>query len=492
MFRGVAKKQTKQTIGIKIEWLDDSANKRGVSEKMKWIHSKKSVRLLLTILLCLILSNCLIIFMTKWLDFRIDEFQNRGDMEQAVMFLDDLREAVDKIATQFTVVTLGLMLFAVIFLMIQSTRTAEILEEVDYNAKDEDELDEDDIIDIPEAPVDSDLLKSSLLKAALLKPPQIEMDGNEAGAELEEPVLAESKPITEILDQEEMAEENAVARDYLSSRPELAGYEESGTLAHSYTKMVEALQKIADLEKQHSEELASANSQLHKEIWERKRAEAEIRRLSNRLISSIEDARKDLAQDLHDEFGQTLTALHLGLEGLWNSIPENLEDQKKRIDGLVILVEQLGDKIRSISSDLRPDLLDDLGLVPTLDWYISEFTEQRNDIRIDFQAVGLRKRLSSDIELVLYRIFQESLNNIVRHSKAQNAFVTLTYSHPKVIMTVKDDGVGFDTAQSSDGIGLLGMRERIVSVKGSIDIHSGVGKGVTIRVEIPVSQGGNA
>lgn len=262
--------------------------------------------------------------------------------------------------------------------------------------------------------------------------------------------------------------------------------DESGALASSYSKMFEVMQRINEIEKQHSIELARANEQLQIEISERKRAEAEIRHLSSRLISGIEEARKNLAQDLHDEFGQTLAALHIEAESLMHAMPADLREQRGRIDDLIDLIEALGDKIRSISSDLRPDLLDDLGLVPTLRWYIDEFVAHRQDLHIDFQAIGCRKRFSSEIELALYRVFQEALNNVIKHAGASHFNVTLTHSHPKIIFILKDNGIGFDQDRSTDGIGLIGMRERVVSAGGNIAIISGKAKGTTIRVELPV------
>jgi signal transduction histidine kinase len=155
------------------------------------------------------------------------------------------------------------------------------------------------------------------------------------------------------------------------------------------------------------------------ELIERKRAEEslrqseeEIRHLSQQLISVIEEERKRLARDLHDEFGQALTTLHFMVEALLNSMPVGFKDQKTRCDELMRLIEQLGDSIRNISSQLRPDMLDHLGLVPTLQWYIDDFVKRRQGLQIDFQAMGVKKRPSSDIEIVLYRILQEALNNI--------------------------------------------------------------------------------
>lgn len=311
------------------------------------------------------------------------------------------------------------------------------------------------------------------------------MDEYEEGSDglVEDDVLESLRRIGDV--EAETANDPGV-RDVLAEHLEEMEDNTSGALAHSYTKMVEALQKINDLEKKHSIELALANEKLEKEIAERERAEREIRHLSRRLISGSEEAQKKLAQDLHDEFGQTLAALHMGVENLWNSIPADMTPQKESIDELIGLIEDLGDRIRSISSDLRPDLLDDLGLVPTLEWYITEFNEQRSDIHVEFQAVGFKKRLSSEIELILYRIFQESLNNVVKHARADHVDTILTYNYPKAILLVKDNGVGFDTGERFSGIGLIGMRERAVSVGGTIDIRSEKEKGTSIRVELPV------
>jgi signal transduction histidine kinase len=288
--------------------------------------------------------------------------------------------------------------------------------------------------------------------------------------------------IEEDLTIEDLTIEDLIIEEETAKQPAIAEENAALDLAASYSKLVKALQKVTEVEKEHS-------VKLQEEISERRRVEEEIRHLSSRLINSNEEGRKALAQDLHDEFGQTLAALHMSAESLHSSIPEELKEQKEKIGSLIQLIEHLGDKIRSISSDLRPDLLDDLGLVPTLEWYIKEFHEKKQDIRLNFQAIGfVRKRLSPDAELVLYRIFQESINNIVKHAKAQETNVTLTYSHPNVIFIIKDNGVGFDEkTRGKDGIGLLGMRERVVAMKGIIDIRSAIGKGTTVRVELPVA-----
>ncbi|MCP4349720.1 MAG: hypothetical protein GY795_29925 [Desulfobacterales bacterium] len=403
---------------------------------VKWIHSKKGLRLLIIIPLIIILSTGYIVYMAQTLATELEEFcgsENIGSEKQVIS--DALNSTVKRMTVKFISVTLLFLLCSITITIILSVKTTENLDSPALRLKEEELIDEELI--------DEELMERDLLEGGLFE-------------------------------------------DF-SQRDEIIEEEEPAVLARSYNKMLEAMQRINELEKDHSIELAAANRQLQKEITERKRAEQEIRHLSSRLISIHEEGRKNLAQDLHDEFGQTLTALHLGAETLWNSMPDELDDQKERIDSLIGLIEQLGDKIRSISSDLRPDLLDDLGLIPTLEWYIKEFSDRKQEIDVTFQAVGFRKRLSSEIELVLYRIFQEGMNNVVKHSKAEQVTVTLTHSHPKVIFILRDDGVGFEQTESTDGIGLLGMRERVVSVNGSIAIVSGKNKGTTVRVEVPVA-----
>jgi len=231
-----------------------------------------------------------------------------------------------------------------------------------------------------------------------------------------------------------------------------------------------------------------------RDVSDRKRAEEEIRHLSQQLIKATEEERKKLARDLHDELGRALTALHFSMEAMHNSLPEELKAQKATCDELIGQVEDLGDKIRNLSSELRPDMLDDLGLIPTLEWYIKDFVKRIGGLQIDFQTIGANKRPEPEIEIVLYRCLQEALNNIAKHAKAKHVSVILTYSHPKLIFTIKDDGVGLGGTQRVERsrtkkppIGLLGMRERVSSVGGTIDIRSSRTKGTVIRAELPFS-----
>jgi PAS domain S-box-containing protein len=231
-----------------------------------------------------------------------------------------------------------------------------------------------------------------------------------------------------------------------------------------------------------------------RDITGRKRAEQEIRHLSRQLIKVSEEEKKKIARDLHDEFGQDLTVLHFGVEALQSSFPASMKSQKKNCDELVGLVEKLGDNIRKTAAELRPGMLDHLGLVPTLEWFVEDFGKRVGGLEIDFQAVGIKSRPDPEIEIVLYRVLQEALNNIAKHAKAGRVDVLLTYSHPQLIFTIKDDGVGLQPTRpdkairgEAKGIGLLGMRERVGSVGGTCDVVSNKGKGTMIRVKLPLS-----
>jgi PAS domain S-box-containing protein len=231
-----------------------------------------------------------------------------------------------------------------------------------------------------------------------------------------------------------------------------------------------------------------------RDVTARRRAEDDIRQLSRRLIEGIEEERKRLAADLHDEFGQALTALHFGVEALAGSLTPEQQSQRRTCAELIRSIEGLADSIRLISSNLRPDMLDHLGLIPTLDWYLAEYQKRHPEMKVEFTAVGfaIKRRLDPGLEIVLYRIVQEALNNVAKYAQAGRVWVQLINSHPRVILSIKDDGVGFAPPPRGGsprlgGVGHISMRERVASVGGTIDIRSAPGKGVSIRAEVPVS-----
>jgi PAS domain S-box-containing protein len=237
---------------------------------------------------------------------------------------------------------------------------------------------------------------------------------------------------------------------------------------------------------------------LIEDITTRKLREDEARHFSRTLISVMEDERKKISRDLHDELGQNLTALHLMSESIYVLLPEDSVELRQRCNELTKRLEQMADTIRDISSRMRPDMLDDLGLVPAMEWYVKDFTKRKPGLDVEFNPYYLNENMDSEVKTALYRITQEGLNNIVKHSKAKNVSIILTYKKPNILLTIADDGIGFGQTISDflelsglwkKGIGLLSIQERAASVGGKVYIRSNRGEGTTIKVEIEVSQG---
>jgi PAS domain S-box-containing protein len=237
---------------------------------------------------------------------------------------------------------------------------------------------------------------------------------------------------------------------------------------------------------------------LIEDITTRKLREDEARHFSRTLISVMEDERKKISRDLHDELGQKLTALHLMSESIYVLLPEESVELRQRCNELTKMLEQMADTIRDISSRMRPDMLDDLGLVPAMEWYVKDFTKRKPGLDVEFIPYYLNENMDSEVKTALYRITQEGLNNIVKHSKAKKVSIVLAYDKPNMCLTISDDGVGFEqiildflelSGLRKKGIGLISIQERAASVGGKVYIRSNRGEGTTIKVEIELSQG---
>jgi signal transduction histidine kinase len=204
-----------------------------------------------------------------------------------------------------------------------------------------------------------------------------------------------------------------------------------------------------------------------------------------RVVEAQEIERTRLARELHDETGQALTSILLGLKPL----EEALADQPAR-DALADLREHVVSAlqdVRRLAVELRPAVLDDFGLVPALERLIDSFAEQ-TDTRVDFRSALGETRLPSEVETTLYRVVQESLTNIVKHASANNVSVSLARRGSAVAAVIEDDGAGFDQrAVREEGMGLLGMRERLALLDGRLEIESRPGTGTTIVAEVPVA-----
>jgi len=260
-------------------------------------------------------------------------------------------------------------------------------------------------------------------------------------------------------------------------------------------QMEEALQKAqAGLERKVEErtaQLSEANRDLQEEIAQRQRAEEAHRQVLRRLEGAEETERGRISRELHDRLGQDLTALKLGLQLVKKQGPFTPSVQAS-IGQLEKLADSLMQDIHRLAWELRPAALDDFGLDMALRRYASEWSEH-NGVAADFHSHGMEThRLPTEVETTLYRITQEALTNVLRHAKAKRVSVLLERRPDHVLLIVEDDGQGFDAqavlmASGTHGrLGLLGMRERVILVNGTIEIEAAPGTGTTVFVRIPL------
>lgn len=216
--------------------------------------------------------------------------------------------------------------------------------------------------------------------------------------------------------------------------------------------------------------------------------------LSQRVISAQEEERKRTAQQLHDEIGQDLAYMKINTEITRKHVPAELDQVIQRIKDNENLIIQTLNKVRDLTSYLRPPLLDDLGVVETLRWYVKDFS-RRTNVKVILKSDKYRCRLSQDLEMVLYRIAQEALANVAKHAQAAQVSVTLERKNNHAFLTVKDDGIGFELEKmkkeqkARKGFGLFDIEERVKLLNGNFSIKSEPKKGTRLQVKIPCPGG---
>ena len=228
-----------------------------------------------------------------------------------------------------------------------------------------------------------------------------------------------------------------------------------------------------------------------RDITERKQAQDTLRMFSRQLIEAQEDERRRIARDLHDQIGQTLTAVKMNLYTVQRfcNEPEAAHCLKDNIDA----VDEALRLVRDLSVDLRPPLLDDLGLPTALCWYVDRY-EKRAGVTTEvvIELPNQNERFSRELETACFRIAQEALTNVARHARATHVLLQLTRTATTLDMVVRDDGAGFDPAalrkraRRVATLGLVGMQERAHAAGGEIQIHSKIGRGTEVRFTVPV------
>jgi PAS domain S-box-containing protein len=233
-------------------------------------------------------------------------------------------------------------------------------------------------------------------------------------------------------------------------------------------------------------ELHQANGALREEIEERKQIEHSRQQLLHALVTAQEEERRRISRELHDQMGQLVSCLLLGLKSI-----DDASDQGticKRLEALQDIANQIGSEIHDLAFRLRPAALDDLGLGATLTNYVENWSESTG-IMVDFHSRGMDcNRLPSSVETALYRVAQECLTNILKHARASRVSVLLECGEDLTTLLIEDNGVGFSVDAATPGVrklGVLGMQERLAAIQGQMQIESTVGQGTTIIARVP-------
>jgi signal transduction histidine kinase len=257
-------------------------------------------------------------------------------------------------------------------------------------------------------------------------------------------------------------------------------------------------------------DLAAAKRELKKETARRQAAERSLKKskeratelteqsrllreqlqlLSRQLLLAQEEERKRISRELHDVIAQMLAGINIQLAALKIEAAANSAELRRKISSTQKLVEQSVDVIRRFACELRPPVLDDLGLIPALHSYMKSFTEETG-VRVSLTAFAGVEKLSMVKRLVLYRVVQEGLTNVARHAHASRVEVSIKKLPDAVLMQIRDNGKSFDANQTlhsrkNKPLGLIGMRERTEMVGGKFTIESAPGKGTTLHIRIP-------
>ncbi len=220
-----------------------------------------------------------------------------------------------------------------------------------------------------------------------------------------------------------------------------------------------------------------------------KRSGEELRRLSYQLLDAQEQERKRIGSELHDGIAQSLSAIKMGAElALIQFGKKDAAVAVKVLESIVPMVERAVEEVRRISRNLRPSILDNLGILATISWLCKEFKNVYSGIDIEEQIDIQEEDVPDSLKIIIFRILQEALNNIARHSRTELVRLSLIGTDGKIELTIADDGVGFDVEHvlygnlSERGLGIASMKERAELSAGSFKIESGKGEGTTVRV----------
>jgi signal transduction histidine kinase len=296
-----------------------------------------------------------------------------------------------------------------------------------------------------------------------------------------------------------------IAEGNFDFRANVDNRDEIGDLAHAFNTMTEHVQSMfSDLE-HYNQELQSKNRQLEEEIGERERIQEDLRALneklteehnrrkllSKKLIDLSERDKRKVAIELHEDITQVLAILKIDLELISSRLKEHDPSLQMGIERAREKAQHVIKNLKDIAYGLRPSMLDNLGLVPSIH-ALTEDIKQTAGLQVHFFSRSVHKGFDQEKETTIYRVAQEALSNIVRHAGAKNVFVNLIGRDNTLSLSVEDDGMGFNAkevfarSQTGDPLGLLIMQERVIQVKGEFSIESRTGEGTHLLIQIPL------
>jgi two-component system, NarL family, sensor kinase len=279
----------------------------------------------------------------------------------------------------------------------------------------------------------------------------------------------------------------SIAMVWLAAALSLQRWRREKTLERAFSDMERRVRTRSD-------ELTRVNASLETEIADRKQKEELLRQLSGHLMSAQDQERRRIARELHDNSGQTLAAIAVNLSRIENLLPDSAPKVKNLVADTAAMAEQTSREIRTISYLLHPPLLEEAGLTAAIGWLANGFT-QRSGIKTEVDMPPELERLPSDIEVTLFRIVQETLTNVARHSGSKTAFIKLTRQPGEIILSVRDEGKGIPPEKlekvhgnvSALGVGVAGVWERVRQFGGALDINSN-SHGTTVMVVVPLPE----
>jgi len=245
---------------------------------------------------------------------------------------------------------------------------------------------------------------------------------------------------------------------------------------------------LESLVEKRTDELTTVNKKLVGEVAGHKKTQEGLRQLTQQTEKIREEEKSEMSRKVHDELGQLLTAMKMDLLHLGKKLPQEDSDLRRQTHSIVELVDDTIKSVQQIAMELRPPILDAFGLCEAIAWQADEY-KKRYGIKFDLNCLQKNLDLDKDLEITLFRVLQESVTNVVRHSEATQVGIGVQYQNGELVMRIQDNGRGIQKNKIEDpnSIGLIGIRERIRPWNGEVQFSGASGKGTTVEIRVPIA-----